>query len=58
MIETNIIYVIKELFSSKATNFELCEWRRLSEEQNPIRKEFVVIYSILIVSTYLSSIRS
>lgn len=33
----------KELFSSKATNFELREQRRLSEEQNPIRKEFVVI---------------
>lgn len=33
----------KELFSSKATNFELRERRRLSEEQNPIRKEFVVI---------------
>lgn len=34
---------VKELFSSKATNFELREQRRLSEEQNPIRKEFVVI---------------
>lgn len=33
----------KELFSSKATNFELREQRRLSKEQNPIRKEFVVI---------------
>lgn len=33
----------KKLFSSKATNFELRERRRLSEEQNPIRKEFVVI---------------